>query len=116
VLRGLNHPAYVTGRRWDLLAWNDEAVELFADFDRVRVEDRNILVYLLLDPAARALFGPDWADQAQHDVVVGGAGRKTLNHPARGRLTYDYATFQANEDPALKLTIYTYVTVDPPST
>jgi hypothetical protein len=24
----------------------------------------------------------------------------------RGPLAYDYATFQANEDPALKLTIY----------
>jgi MmyB-like transcription regulator ligand binding domain len=46
-----------------------------------------------------------WWDQ--HDVVASGTGRKMLHHPRRGVLAYDYATFQANEDPAVKLTIYT---------
>lgn len=34
------------------------------------------------------------------------AGQKQLSHPGKGALRYDYATFQANDDPALKLTIY----------
>jgi hypothetical protein len=32
-----------------------------------------------------------------------------LNHPKRGRLTFEYATFQANDDPGLKLIIYTEI-------
>lgn len=39
-------------------------------------------------------------------VLGSGAGRKTLQHSVRGRLTYDYATFHANEDPTLQLTLY----------
>ena len=37
------------------------------------------------------------------------AGRKTLTHPKRGVLQFEYASFQANDDPALKLVIYTPV-------
>ncbi len=42
-----------------------------------------------------------------HDIRSGGAGRKLLNHPTKGLLRFEYATFQANDDPALKLAIYT---------
>jgi hypothetical protein len=35
------------------------------------------------------------------------AGRKSLSHPRKGRLKLEYASFQANDDPALKLIIYT---------
>src|ERR1700726_1088539 len=34
LVQGLNQPAYVTGRRWDILTWNAAAAEIFA-FDRV---------------------------------------------------------------------------------
>ena len=44
-----------------------------------------------------------------HDIRSGGAGQKRLNHPVKGLLLYEYATFQANDDPALKLAIYTQV-------
>lgn len=61
------------------------------------------------DPSTRLRKGyPEfeaWWDR--HDVVGGGAGRKTLHHPARGVLAYDYATFRTTADPVLKLTIYT---------
>jgi transcriptional regulator with XRE-family HTH domain len=144
----LSQPAYLTGRRWDLLAWNSAAAELFGDFDRVAEEDRNILVYVLLDPDARRLFGDGWVEQArhvvaqfhaahdlwaadpaftelsarlregcpefetwwgQHDVLGAGAGHKTMHHRTRGALRFGYATFQVNETPALRLTIYTPV-------
>ena len=41
-----------------------------------------------------------------HDVRSGRAGQKLLNHPTRGKLRLEYASFQANDDPALKLVIY----------
>ena len=34
---------------------------------------------------------------------------KSLIHPKKGRLKLEYASFQANDDPALKLVIYTTV-------
>ncbi len=146
VVESLGQPAYVTGRRWDVLAWNAAAAEIFTDFGRLAVEDRNILAYVLTDPSARRLFGAAWAEEARrmvaqfratydlwagdpaflsllerlrrgcpefaawweaHDVRSSGAGRKLLDHRERGLLRFEYATFQANDDPALKLAIYT---------
>jgi transcriptional regulator with XRE-family HTH domain len=140
----LNQPAYVTGRRWDVLAWNEAAAEIFA-FDRMAEEDRNILVCVLTNPDTRRLFGASWADEAKrivalfrathdlwagdpafldllarlrqgspefatwweaHDVESAVAGQKLLSHPKMGSLRFDYASFQANDDPSLKLVIY----------
>jgi hypothetical protein len=42
-----------------------------------------------------------------HDVRPVAAGQKQLSHPNKGSLRFAYATFQANDDPALKLAIYT---------
>ena len=149
LVEGLPQPAYVTGRRWDVLAWNAAAADVLTDFGCVAEADRNILLYVLTDPDARRLFGAAWAEEAQrmvaqfrathdlwagdpafvdllerlrrgspefapwweaHDVRRGGtAGQKQLNHPRRGPLRFEYATFQSNDDPALKLAIYTPV-------
>ncbi len=49
-------------------------------------------------------FGAWWE---AHDVRGITAGRKHLTHPTKGRLDFEYATFQANDDPALKLIIFT---------
>ena len=69
LVEGLTEPAYVTGRRWDVLAWNRAAAALFADFGSLPDADRNVLVYLLLDERARRLFGDGWAAQAEHAVA-----------------------------------------------
>jgi len=139
-------PAYVTGRRWDVLAWNAAAADIFTDFGRLAEGERNILLYMLTDPDARRLFGATWADEARrmvaqfrstydlwaddpafitllarlrhgcpefarwweaHDIRGVVAGQKLLHHPTQGPLRFAYATFQANDDPALKLAIYT---------
>ena len=55
VVESLNQPAYVTGRRWDVLAWNKAAEEVFA-FSRLPEEDRNILIIILTKPATRRVF------------------------------------------------------------
>src|SRR5437764_12864525 len=62
VLDHLNQPAYVTGRRWDVLAWNAAADEIFA-FGRLPEGDRNTLISVLTNPHTRALFGSAWADE-----------------------------------------------------
>ena len=52
----LNLPAYVTGRRWDILVWNAAAEEIFA-FSRLAEGDRNVLLNVLTNRATRRLFG-----------------------------------------------------------
>jgi PAS domain-containing protein len=145
LVENLNQPAYVTGRRWDILAWNAAADKIFA-FSRLAEADRNILVCMLTSPDTRRLFGATWAEEAKrmvaefrathdlwagdpaflellerlrqgcsefaiwweaHDIRGVAAGRKLLRHPKLGLPSYEYATFQANDDPALKLAIYT---------
>ena len=145
LIESLNQPAYVTGRRWDILAWNAVADEIFA-FSRLAEADRNILVCMLTKPATRRLFGTTWAAEAKrmvaefrathdlwagdpafrellqrlrqdcpefalwwktHDIRNVAAGQKRLRHPKKGMLNFEYASFQANDDPALKLVIYT---------
>jgi hypothetical protein len=44
-----------------------------------------------------------------HDISGVAAGKKSLTHPKKGQLKLEYASFQANDDPALKLVIYTRV-------
>ncbi|HMN71901.1 MAG TPA: helix-turn-helix transcriptional regulator [Rhodoblastus sp.] len=41
-----------------------------------------------------------------HEVRAPAAGHKSLTHPKKGAVRLAYATFQSNDDPALKLTIY----------
>lgn len=145
IVESLAQPAYVTGARWDILAWNRAAADLFGDFGRTPEEDRNVLVFMFLDPRARRLFGRSWADEARrvlaafrsthdlhaadpafvtllarlrtgsqelerwweaHDVRRPASGTKSLHHPRKGVQRYEHASFQANDDPALKLVIY----------
>jgi transcriptional regulator with XRE-family HTH domain len=143
-VEALNLPAYVTGRRWDVLVWNSAAAEIFA-FDRVAEEDRNTLILVLTNPHTRKLFGAGWADEAKrmvaqfrathdlwagdpaftsligrlrsqcpefsrwwdaHDLREPSSGQKQLTHPRKGALLLRYTSFQANDDPSLKLVIY----------
>lgn len=146
-VEGLNQPAYITGRRWDVRAWNRAADEIFG-FSRIPEDDRNILIFVMTNPATRRLFGTTWAEEAKrivaqfrashdlwagdpaftallarlhqgcpefagwwraHDVRGPAAGVKVLKHPKKGILRFAHASFQANDDPSLKLVIYTPV-------
>jgi transcriptional regulator with XRE-family HTH domain len=53
------NPAYVIGRRWDYLAWNDAATALFGDLGAVPRAARNHVWMHFMDPARREIF-PDW--------------------------------------------------------
>ncbi|MCW5748086.1 MAG: helix-turn-helix domain-containing protein [Alphaproteobacteria bacterium] len=147
LVESLNQPAYITGRRWDVLAWNAAAADIFA-FDRLADADRNVLISVLTKPHARRLFGAAWEEEAKrivaqfrathdlwagdpafadllqrlraespefamwwrsHDIRGAAAGVKRLRHPRKGWQRFEYASFQANDDPGLKLVIYTPV-------
>ncbi|MFC3999975.1 helix-turn-helix domain-containing protein [Nocardiopsis sediminis] len=60
-------PAYVTGRRTDILAWNPMAAALFGDWDRVAPQERNWARLLLLRPGYRRLFA-EWDVHAAEAV------------------------------------------------
>jgi transcriptional regulator with XRE-family HTH domain len=61
-------PAYVTGRRWDVLAWNSAADDLFG-FDKMDEDDRNTLLMILVSPGARRLLRGSWADEAKRMIA-----------------------------------------------
>lgn len=146
IVASLPEPAYLTGQRWDVLAWNDAAAALFGDFGQLAPEDRNVLHWMLTDAAARHVFGQTWPEEARrmvslfraaHDLWPGDtafvtlvdrigascpefdawwsehgvgapvSGTKRLRHPTLGGVCYEYASFQANDDPTLKLALYT---------
>ncbi|EWM10617.1 helix-turn-helix transcriptional regulator [Kutzneria sp. 744] len=60
-------PAYIWGRRTDVLAWNRSASALFGDWAARAPQDRNWARIVFLDPEARNLFA-DWEAKAS-DVV-----------------------------------------------
>jgi len=53
------NPAFILGRRWDYLAWNDAAVALFGDLGKLPREARNHAWLTFTDPARREMF-TDW--------------------------------------------------------
>lgn len=69
LVAGMAEPAYVTGRRWDLLAWNPATARLF-NFEALPTGQRNILGYVLTDPAAKVLFGDGWAVEARRITAL----------------------------------------------
>ncbi len=68
IVQGLNQPAYVTGRRWDVLAWNEAADEIFG-FSQLPEDERNTLLSVLTRPESKRLFGDGWAELARRMVA-----------------------------------------------
>jgi transcriptional regulator with XRE-family HTH domain len=137
-------PAYILGRRWDYLAWNDAACALFGDFAQLPVHTRNHVWLTFTDPARREMFS-DWkkasrlmvakfrADSARnlgdpsfdeleqalrksspefcaawkkHEVARHGEGRKEINHPVVGPMSFEHAVFNPVEAPDQRLVLY----------
>jgi transcriptional regulator with XRE-family HTH domain len=53
------NPAYILGRRWDYLAWNDAATALLGDFAAIPRAARNHAWQTFTDPVRREMF-TDW--------------------------------------------------------
>ncbi len=62
-------PAFVFGRRMDVLATNRLARALMTDFEALPPRDRNLLRYAFLDESTRELY-VDWEDVARDNVAV----------------------------------------------
>ncbi|MFI2478897.1 helix-turn-helix transcriptional regulator, partial [Nocardia xishanensis] len=62
-------PAFVFGRRMDILAANRLARALITDFEALPPRDRNMLRYTFLDESARELYR-DWEEVARDNVAV----------------------------------------------
>ncbi len=70
MLQTLNHvPAFILGRRTDVLASNSLARAVLTDFEALPVPRRNIARYYLLDPEARERVG-DWERIAAETVAI----------------------------------------------
>ncbi|MFE0178218.1 helix-turn-helix transcriptional regulator [Streptomyces sp. NPDC059002] len=63
-----NAPAYVVGRRLQILAWNDLARILIADFPILSEEDRNLARLTFLDETARQRY-VNWQKKADDTVA-----------------------------------------------
>lgn len=61
-------PAYVVGRRSEILAWNRMAAALFGDWGRMPAQERNWARLVFLNPDYRELF-VEW-DQKAYDMVA----------------------------------------------
>ncbi|WP_242884477.1 helix-turn-helix domain-containing protein [Actinomadura litoris] len=61
-------PAYIIGRRLDVLAWNEPARLLVADFPALPAADRNMARLVFLDASSRDLY-PDWESKARDTVA-----------------------------------------------
>ncbi|MGF1481406.1 MAG: helix-turn-helix transcriptional regulator [Cyanophyceae cyanobacterium] len=58
------NPAYITGQRWDLLAWNQSACAVFGDFGSLPLQERNILWFVFTNENLRQNL-VDWEAHAR---------------------------------------------------
>ncbi|GCE46244.1 helix-turn-helix protein [Thermosporothrix hazakensis] len=67
VLDGLHpFPAYIVGRRWDYLAWNMAAEQVFLLFRSVPPYEHNVVWHLFVDPMRQQIYkNPSWEQVAQ---------------------------------------------------
>jgi transcriptional regulator with XRE-family HTH domain len=61
-------PAFVLGRRWDVLAWNRAALAFFFDFEQVPANERNSLWLIFTNSTLRSLI-VDWRTRAQDTLA-----------------------------------------------
>ena len=65
----VGQPAYVLGRRWDILAWNRAANLIYGPYERLQDDERNALQLLFTDPAHRRLL-VDWEPVARASLAM----------------------------------------------
>jgi transcriptional regulator with XRE-family HTH domain len=71
-------PAYVTGRRWDVLASNRSARALWTDWSVLPEDERNMIWWTFTEPAARTIL-VDW--QGEATALLGRLRAAAARHP-----------------------------------
>jgi transcriptional regulator with XRE-family HTH domain len=70
MLDGLSgQPAYVTGRRWDILGWNRAAARVFGDYAQIAPNERNLMFMVFANARHRRLL-VDWEVLAQASLAM----------------------------------------------
>ena len=62
-------PAYILGRRWDVLAWNRAAAIVFGDYSRLEGDERNIVHMVFANEDHRRLL-VDWDQIASASLAM----------------------------------------------
>ncbi len=62
-------PAFVLGRRWDVLAWNRAADVVYGPYGRLEGDERNMLHLVFVDPDHRRLV-VDWEAVARFSLAM----------------------------------------------
>jgi transcriptional regulator with XRE-family HTH domain len=57
-------PAFVSGRRWDILAWNDAGCAVFGDYRRMTGRERNTIWSVFTNPLTRQYI-VNWEEDAR---------------------------------------------------
>ncbi|WP_432947515.1 hypothetical protein ACQPXM_11120 [Kribbella sp. CA-253562] len=117
-------PAFVLGRRMDILAWNALAAALITDFAALPPRERNLARLVLLnDDVSRRYpdrelvvrntvgflrldLGRHPTDPQLHTVRRKRFGVKRFDHPDAGRLELDYETLYHPDDDEQLLIVY----------
>src|SRR6185437_10081507 len=127
------YPTYVKGRRWDVLAANDAARELFTDWAALPARDRNLASWMFTSDRARAMLArfrlaaarhpqdPDFLALIArlrreselvrqwwpaHDVMPVGSGSKKLFHQRLGPGDYSHVVLQVADSPEQTLVTF----------
>ncbi|KAF1004567.1 MAG: hypothetical protein GAK28_03944 [Luteibacter sp.] len=64
-----DQPAFVRGRRWDILAWNRAADVVFGPYEALEGDQRNALHLLFANPGHRAML-TDWEPVARAAMAM----------------------------------------------
>jgi PAS domain-containing protein len=59
------NPVYVTGERWDIVAWNEAACAVFGNFEQMSTRERNAVWHMFLAPTHRQML-MNWEENARH--------------------------------------------------
>lgn len=77
-----SNPAYIMGQRWDVLAWNQAACQVFTDFATIPVEERNIVRLIFTNEEYRRRC-VDWEGVAQRILAQLRASSSQYRHDAQ---------------------------------
>ncbi len=89
MLGSIHIPAYIMGRTWDILAWNQPASDLFVDWLKPATPKPNLLRLVFQHPSAKH-FVADWEMRARRLVAEFRADcRSHLEEPELKKLILD---------------------------
>jgi transcriptional regulator with XRE-family HTH domain len=91
-------PAFVLGRRWDVLAWNRAAEVVYGPYGRLEGDERNMLHMVFADPDHRRLL-VDWEAVARLSLAM---FRRIAHATPATRISSALSRFSCARAPSLR--------------